>query len=42
MERSDTADTWLDMPPAPSQTRWALAVTAIVLVVLLYSLLGTY
>ena len=32
MERSDTADTWLDLPPAPSQTRWALAVTAVVLV----------
>ena len=31
MERSDTADTWLDLPPTRSQTRWALAVTAIVL-----------
>src|SRR4029077_12463073 len=32
MERRDTADTWLDLPPAASQTRWALAVTAIALV----------
>jgi signal transduction histidine kinase len=31
MERSDTADTWLDLPPTPLQTRWALAVTAVVL-----------
>ena len=31
MERRDTADTWLDLPPTPSQTRWALAVTAVVL-----------
>ena len=31
MERRDTADTWLDMPPTPRQTRWALAVTAVVL-----------
>ena len=31
MERRDTAVTWLDLPPTPSQTRWALAVTAVVL-----------
>src|SRR5207342_2881412 len=31
MERSETADTWLDLPPTPLQTRWALAVTAVVL-----------
>ena len=31
MERSDTADTWLDLPPTPLQTRWALAVTGVVL-----------
>ncbi|TMJ01436.1 MAG: GHKL domain-containing protein [Alphaproteobacteria bacterium] len=31
MERSDTADTWLDLPPTPGQTRCALAVAAVVL-----------
>jgi signal transduction histidine kinase len=31
MERSDTAETWLDLPPTPLQTRWALAVSAVVL-----------
>ena len=31
MERSDTGDTWLDLPPTPRQTRWALAVTAVAL-----------
>ena len=31
MEPSDTADTWLDLPPTPVQTRRALAVTAVVL-----------
>ena len=31
MERSDTADTWLDLPPTPLQTRWVLAVTGVVL-----------
>ncbi len=31
MERSDTADTWLDLPPTPLQTRWALVVTAVAL-----------
>lgn len=31
MERRDTADTWLDLPPTPLQTRWALAVAAVVL-----------
>ncbi len=31
MERSDTANTWLDLPPTPLQTRWALAVTAVML-----------
>lgn len=34
MEQNETegADTWLDLPPTTRQTRWALAVTAIVLV----------
>ena len=31
MERGDTADTWLDLPPTPRQTRWALAVAAVAL-----------
>src|SRR5687767_10013012 len=31
MERSDTADTWLDLPPTRPQVRWALAVTAVML-----------
>jgi hypothetical protein len=31
MERSDSADTWLDLPPAPPQTRLALAVAAVAL-----------
>jgi signal transduction histidine kinase len=29
---TDRVDTWLDLPPSAQQTRWALAVTAIVLV----------
>jgi Membrane-associated sensor, integral membrane domain len=31
MERGDTADTLLDLPPTLRQTRWALAVAAIAL-----------
>ena len=31
MERGDTTDTWLDLPPTPRQTRWALAVAAVAL-----------
>src|SRR4029079_12256559 len=31
MERGDTADTWLDLPPTPRQTRWALGVAAVAL-----------
>jgi hypothetical protein len=31
MELGDTADTWLDLPPTPRQTRWALAVAAVAL-----------
>jgi signal transduction histidine kinase len=31
MERGDTVDTWLDLPPTPRQTRWALAVAAVAL-----------
>jgi hypothetical protein len=31
MERSDSADTWLDLPPTSLQTRWALAVATVVL-----------
>ena len=31
MERGDTADTWMDLPPTPRQTRWALAVAAVAL-----------
>ena len=31
-DETDRVDTWLDLPPSVRQTRWALAVTAIVLV----------
>src|SRR5215203_5923641 len=31
MDRGDAVDTWLDLPPTPRQTRWALAVAAIAL-----------
>jgi signal transduction histidine kinase len=31
MERGDTGDTWLDLPPTPRQTRWALGVAAVAL-----------
>src|SRR4249919_2786008 len=31
MERGDTVDTWLDLPPTPRQARWALAVAAVAL-----------
>ena len=31
MERGDTVDTWLDLPPTPRQTRWALGVAAVAL-----------
>ena len=31
MERGDTVDTWLDLPPTPRQMRCALAVAAVAL-----------